>query len=347
MVINSFTRSKLRTGLHILFWCLSFYLLLNFFSFEDSFSKVDFLYCVLFHFFLITAVYISLYVLLPFTGIKEKWFLYIILNVVLILLLSWLNVKFFNDWSALLFPGYYFISYLTWLQIAGIISVYIGLSTLLKLSKAWFSINDLERRLLEAEKEKMNMELRGLKSQINPHFFFNTLNGLYALSLQNNPVLPSSILQLSGLMRYFIYNSKEEKVSLEQEIAMVKDYIGLMKLRSDNKQEVCFKVSGDIEGRNIAPLIFISFLENAFKHGLHTVDLQAGIELSVSITESKILFTIRNKKSHIVDNFFENSGGIGLENVKRRLSLIYPGKHILEIKNSEHEYDVFLEINDR
>ena len=119
MVINSFTRSKLRTGLHILFWCLSFYLLLNFFSFEDSFSKVDFLYCMLFHFFLIIAVYISLYVLLPFTGIKEKWFLYILLNVVLILLLSWLNVKFFNDWSALLFPGYYFISYLTWLQITG------------------------------------------------------------------------------------------------------------------------------------------------------------------------------------------------------------------------------------
>jgi sensor histidine kinase YesM len=347
MFIKSILKQKAKNGLHILFWALSYFILLNVFGYESVFSKVDYLYCFLFHLFLIPAVYISIYYIFPITGKKKKWSVYLILNGILVLALSWLNISFFNNWSAVLFPGYYFISYYSLTQVALIISIYIVISTLFKLSKSWFLLNDLQRKLLEAEKEKMDIELRGLRSQINPHFFFNTLNGLYALSLQNNPVLPSSILQLSGLMRYFIYDSKSERVPLDKEIAMIKDYIGLMKLRTEAETPIAFDIVGDIENHTIAPLIFISFIENAFKHGLHAENKQIEIHLGMIIEEDKIDFHIKNRKGNMLNEQFKNSEGIGLENVRRRLSLLYPGKHKLQINEDGALFEVQLEIDPR
>lgn len=347
MFIKSIFKQKAKNALHVLFWTLSYFVLLNVFGYESVFSKVDYLYCFLFHLFLVPAVYISIYYIFPITGKKKKWSVYLVLNGILVLVLSWLNVSFFNNWSAVLFPGYYFISYFSLIQVALIISIYIVISTLLKLSKSWFLLNDLQRKLLEAEKEKMDIELRGLRSQINPHFFFNTLNGLYALSLQSNPVLPSSILQLSGLMRYFIYDSKSERVPLDKEITMIKDYIGLMKLRTEAEMPVRFDVSGDIENHTIAPLIFISFIENAFKHGLPAENKLIRIHLEMIIEENRINFNIKNRKGDILNEQFKNSEGIGLENVKRRLSLLYPGKHRLIINEDENFFEIQLEIDPR
>ncbi len=344
MLIKPFLQKKARAGLHLLFWLVSYYILLNFFGYESSFSKIDYLYCFLFHLFLIPAVYLSIRIILPGTGKNGKWILYFLFNALLGLILSWLNVMFFNSWSAILFPGFYFISYLSWQQVAGIIITYIALSTLLKLSESWFQLNDLQRKLLEAEKEKMDFELRGLKTQINPHFFFNTLNGLYALSLQNNPVLPASILQLSGLMRYFIYDSKSATVTLDQEIAMLKNYIGLMKLRAEDNTDIQFDIYGDTEYYAIAPLLFISFIENAFKHGIQEGDKMISINIQLHILNKQILFHVNNKKGKVVEEQFKNNEGIGLENVKRRLSLLYPDKHILEINENEYEFEVKLEI---
>jgi sensor histidine kinase YesM len=347
MFIKSVVKQKAKNGLHVLFWVLSFYILLNVFGYESVFSKVDYLYCFLFHLFLVPAVYISIYYILPITGKKKRWAIYLVLNAILVLALSWLNISFFNNWSAVLFPGYYFISYFSLIQVALIISIYVVISTLLKLSKSWFLLNDLQRKLLQAEKEKMDIELRGLRSQINPHFFFNTLNGLYALSLQNNPVLPASILQLSGLMRYFIYDSKSERVSLDKEIAMIKDYIGLMKLRTEAETPILFNITGDTDSHTIAPLIFISFIENAFKHGLNEENKIAKIYLEMIIEEDKIKFNIRNRKGGPLNEQFKNSEGIGLENVKRRLSLIYAGKHELKINEDKNLFEVQLEIDPR
>lgn len=345
MLIKSFVQKRVRVALHLLFWIVSYYLLLNIFSFDEVFSKVDFLYCFLFHLFLLPAVYLSIHYILPLSGKGEKWILYVLANAILILALSWLNVQFFNHWSAFIFPDYYFISYLSWIQVAGIISVYITLSTLLKLSKSWFQLNELQRKLLEAEKEKMDIELRGLKSQINPHFFFNTLNGLYALSLANNPALPASILQLSGLMRYFIYDSKSELVTLEQEVAMLKDYIGLMKLRAEDEAAIRFDILGDPENHTIAPLIFISFIENAFKHGFQVDNKMINIQLQLIINENRIHFTVKNKKGNVKDEQMKNNQGIGLENVRRRLSLLYPSRHQLDILEKDDEFKVELIIN--
>jgi sensor histidine kinase YesM len=347
MFIKPILKQKAKNGLHVLFWALSYYILLNVFGYESVFSNVDYLYCFLFHLFLVPAVYISIYYIFPITGKKKRWGVYLTLNGILVLVLSWLNISFFNNWSAVLFTGYYFISYFSMIQVALIISIYIVISTLLKLSKSWFLLNDLQRKLLEAEKEKMDIELRGLRAQINPHFFFNTLNGLYALSLQNNPALPSSILQLSGLMRYFIYDSKSERVSLDKEVAMIRDYIGLMKLRTEAETPILFDITGDTENHYVAPLIFISFIENAFKHGLHSENNLIKIYLEMIIDEDKINFNIKNRKGNALNEQFKNSGGIGLENVKRRLSLLYPGKHELKIHEDENLFEVELEIDTR
>src|SRR5690606_9082492 len=123
---------------------------------------------------------------------------------ILILVFSWLNILFFNKWSAGIFPDLYFISYYTIWEVALILFIYIALTTLIKLSRSWFQVNELKQQLLQTEKEKAGIELQALKSQINPHFFFNTLNGLYGMSLNKDENLPGSILRLSDLMRYFI-----------------------------------------------------------------------------------------------------------------------------------------------
>ena len=334
----------LRVSLHVIFWCCSFLVLLYMFSYGEKPRRVDVLYDFLFHIFLLILVYVNLYIAFPANKKTKSWLWYILLISGLIAGLAWLNMKFFNDWSASIFPGFYFISYFTWREIAAIFFIYLSVTSLLKLSKSWFAVNELEKKLLQAETEKIQLELAALKSQVNPHFFFNTLNGLYALSFKNNPVLASSILQLSDLMRYFIYESKAETVALEKEIKMMSDYIALMKIRVDDQADIQFQVQGEQEGKKIAPLLFISFLENAFKHGVQGSAGKTFIHLNIVIEQQKLLLQIENNKGKSVDAGLKQEGGFGLKNVKRRLTLLYPGEHELKLKETEDIFKAELQI---
>src|SRR5690606_29573907 len=133
---------------------------------------------------------------------------------------------------------------------------------------AWFQLSDSKKRLSIAEKEKLDAELRALKSQINPHFLFNSLNNLYALSLKADEQTPAFILKLSEVMRYMIYESNEDCVSLKKELDFIKNYVDLQKLRSDHKARISFHISGKVGKQKVAPLLFIPFVENSFKHGI-------------------------------------------------------------------------------
>src|SRR5262249_2491108 len=150
-------------------------------------------------------------------------------------------------------------------------------------SKSWFTVNDLQRQLLQSEKEKVQIELKALKAQINPHFFFNTLNGIYSMSLDKDERLPQTILQLSHLMRYFLYEVNEDIVSLEKELQILQDYIDLQKIRSANELQVIKKIEGEISKQLIAPLLLITFLENAFKHGAKGTTGPASIHLLLQV----------------------------------------------------------------
>jgi sensor histidine kinase YesM len=193
----------------------------------------------------------------------------------------------------------------------------------------------------EIEKEKTYMELQFLKSQVNPHFLFNAFNNLYGLSLTEPHKTPDAILKLAELTRYMIYESNEEKVPLAKEIAYLKNLIELQKLRYDEGIRIDFEVKFVDNGQLIAPLLLIAFVENAFKHGDFNDELHP-VEIVLSVQTDHLYFYVFNKISHAPNK--DQTGGIGLINVRRRLELLYPGKFTINIQNDGKFYTCELDL---
>ena len=335
----------LRTLQHLAFWVLSFILFLQLFKTGARPEKVDYVYTGLFQLSLLPAVYLNLELLLPKWGKRKRILLYILFLALIIFLFSWINYRFFAEWSATLLPDYFFISYFTFKEIVFFFTAYIIITSLLKLSKSWFWVSELEKELLEKEKQKTEIELKALKAQINPHFFFNTLNNIYSMALDKNERLPNTILQLSDLMRYFLYESKDNFIPLEKELAVVNNYIALQKIRSDALLDLEMKSSGEINGQQIAPLLLITFLENAFKHGAKGKTEKAFIRIKTEIEKNRFIFSIENNKGVIDEIKTGDRGGLGLENVQRQLELLYPKKHVLTINNRKDSFAVLLQLD--
>lgn len=208
---------------------------------------------------------------------------------------------------------------------------FVFLSTAAKFAVDWF-VNEKVRKNLE--NEKLIAELAFLKSQINPHFLFNSLNNIYSLAYQHSEKTPEAILKLSEIMRYMLQESNEVKVELSKEIRYLENYIELQKLRFKADSYVSMDIKGDDMQQSIAPLILIAFVENAFKHGVAS-DPENPIAITIDVMKGRLFFSVKNKKS--AQNKDEASG-IGLNNVKRRLDLLYPGKYELEINEGREIY---------
>jgi two-component system LytT family sensor kinase len=209
--------------------------------------------------------------------------------------------------------------------------LFIMLSIALKFSIDWFLNERIQRDL---ENQRLSAELSFLKSQINPHFLFNSLNSIYSLAYQRSETTPEAILKLSEIMRYMLYECNDNKVALTKELQYLQNYIDLQKIRFGKKSYIDFKVNGKVEHQQIAPLLLIAFIENAFKHGIAN-DPIAPIQLLIDVDAEHLHFYIRNKKHN---NNRDTMGGIGLTNVKRRLDLLYPGKYNLDITENENTY---------
>lgn len=335
----------LRIIQHLAFWVLSFLVFLNLFKTGAKPEKIDHVYTLLFQLSLLPAVYLNLKLLLPKLGNRKTILFYLISFAAIILLFSWINYSFFDNWSAKVFPDYFFISYFTFKEVILFFSVYVIITTLLKLSKSWFFVSQLQKELLEKEKQKAEVELKALKAQINPHFFFNTLNSIYSMALDKDDRLPNTVLQLSDLMRYFLYKSKDNFILLEKELTVVNDYIALQKLRSDAQLNIETKMSGEIGDQQIAPLLLITFLENAFKHGAKGSSENTFIRLDIKVEKNKLSFVVENNKGIIDEVNTGEYNGLGLENVKRQLELLYPGKHLLNIKDQPDRFSVALQLS--
>ena len=200
-------------------------------------------------------------------------------------------------------------------------------------------------RLPEAEFKQLQTELALLKSQINPHFFFNTLNNLYSLSLDKSDRVPGVILELSDLMRYVLDSSKETTVDLENEYNFLKSYLALEKLRLSTDVDIQLTSSSNLSGKHITPMLLIPFLENSFKHGLNASAGSGYLHIDMSVNSENIFhFTIENSKPEKSNTAKNSSPQMGLKNVKRRLELLYPHKHILSIKDNEHDYKIKLDL---
>lgn len=216
-------------------------------------------------------------------------------------------------------------------------------STVLKIAKEWLLQERIKKDL---ENKNLQSELSFLKSQINPHFLFNTLNSLYALTLKKSDKAPEIVLRLSEMMRYMLYESNEKKVDLQREVQYIENYLELERIRYGDKAEISFEYSGESsEKYKVPPLLFIPFLENAFKHGLSNSLSEGYVRANMLVAEGEIQFDIVNSKSKDPKDERYYQGGIGLTNIKRRLDLIFGKYYDLKIKDEENAYNVSLNID--
>ncbi|WP_342646969.1 sensor histidine kinase [Mucilaginibacter sp. CSA2-8R] len=215
--------------------------------------------------------------------------------------------------------------------------IFMLLSLLYHFTVDWFLNERIQRDL---ENQRLTAELALLKSQINPHFLFNSLNSIYSLAYQRANNTPEAILKLSEIMRYMLYECNDNKVDLAHELQYLQNFIDLQKIRFGANGHVDFRVEGIITYQRIVPLLLISFIENAFKHGVAN-DEQNPILIHITVDDSKLHFYMHNKK-HLLNR--DAAGGIGLSNVKRRLKLLYPNQYQLNINETADTYSCELSL---
>jgi len=207
----------------------------------------------------------------------------------------------------------------------------------IKLLKYWYVEKEIQEKL---EKEKLTVELQLLKSQLHPHFLFNTLNNLYSLTLEGSAQAPQAVLQLSALLRYMLYECNEPLADLRKEIEVLNTYIALEKFRWRDRLDISTSFTGNIDNQSIAPLLLLPFVENAIKHGTRAELAQCWISLHLHVEKDVLAFKVINSTGAPVP---ADSGGLGLQNVQRRLNLLYPG-HQLKIIRDDHTFTVTLTI---
>jgi len=202
-----------------------------------------------------------------------------------------------------------------------------------------------ERHRLEVlEKEKANTELKFLKAQIHPHFLFNTLNSIYSLTLAKSDAAPEVVLKLSDLLDYMLYQCNHDRVSLNKEIALIQGYMDLEKIRYGDQLQLQFHHEIDTDGYTIAPLILLSFVENAFKHGASKNPVNPAIKIELKVVDHQLSFSVINTVV-ATENSEEKHEGIGNSNSKRQLELHYPEAHTLTIDEQNDSYSISLNID--
>lgn len=198
-------------------------------------------------------------------------------------------------------------------------------------------------RLKQTESEKLSAQIASLKSQINPHFLFNTLNNIYAIVIDSSPIAADMLDKLSEMMRYTMKDTQQDFVLLEDEINHIGNFIALQNLRLDKSVKLEYNILENVPSFHIAPMLLIPFIENAFKHGVNA-EQKSYIKIKMAINETVFNLKVINSKVNIQRDISERSG-LGIENTKHRLELIYPAKHLLTIDDTEKEFSVSLNIN--
>lgn len=289
-------------------------------------------------FFYIAIVYFNLIFLIP-KYLKQRTFL-IYTGLLLILALVLTPIKtlaLYFIYSNYPETQLTILDNKVWVFLTGFFAA--GASTIFKMLNDWLK-HERDRKELMAE--NFQTELRFLRSQINPHFLFNTLNNLYALTLKKSDKAPEIVVKLSEMMRYMLYECNEKRVPLSKEINYLSNYLDLERLRQGHQTNISYELNGEIEEQKIAPLIFIPFLENSFKHGLKSQIGKSYVDLKIDLDDDTLHFQIENSKPDSLPERNVKSGGIGLVNVRRRLALIYPNAHKLDIQSNPNSYTVYL-----
>lgn len=333
--------SRYSRSIHILFW-LVFMGVLILLDRNELDLMTNILSNLVLTIFFAAIAYTNILYLIPQYLFTRKTFLYVVFLITGIVLITPVYISL----QLLIYSHYPDKANLYYTNISSIILLEIFVAILSLLFAIIIDWMKKRSEVMELYTTNIETELNFLKTQINPHFLFNTLNSIYALALKKSDEAPDLILKLSEIMRYMLYDCNEDSVPLDQELNYLKNYLDLEKFRKGTNNEITFTVEGDPEGKSVAPLLFITFVENAFKHGVNNVD-KGYVRIHFRILEDQLQFEIENSVSPQIHLYKLHSGrgGIGLDNVRRRLKLIHPGQHHLEITKNIDRFRVELTIN--
>jgi two-component system LytT family sensor kinase len=321
---------------HILIWALIAFIL---FRYPPNAHRIidipkDFIIKQIAHFiFMVSAFYANAYYFVPRLFLKNK-FLYFALAIISFLLIASFTMATIDEWLDLATKLEGSFGKRRWQNpyidtFALFTTLFVlGISTSVALIQKW-AVD--QKKMQEFENQQTKTELSFLKAQINPHFFFNTLNSIYALTFLNVETSQKLLCQLSRMMRYVLYETQQDKTVLSRELDFIQDYVEIMKLRLNTNTEVLFTLPNEVGDAAIAPMILLPFVENAFKHGVDDV-AKTTITISISTTGRKLELDIRNTIVGQTGGLYEdtNSSGIGLVNTKRRLDLLYHDRYTLK-----------------
>lgn len=296
----------------------------------------------------IALTYVNVYVLMPLYYYRQKYKTYGLSFLILFLsggiLMRYLTHEFVLPWEQLHNPERYKLEIKHfWIPIRIIRNSFdlLPVTMITMLTELMRNAYHQQKNLRELEKEKFSAEMGLLKAQINPHFFFNTLNSLYALTLKGSDQASKVVLRLSNLMHYMLYEASAAKVLLNDEISHLENYIGIEQMRFADRLELSFQYSGDIAGKMIAPLLLLPFVENAFKHGI--ADDAGWVTINLKVAGNRLFLKVEN--SYTANNIKAKGHGLGLNNVKRRLELTYPGQYELQVSQHEETFEADLKVN--
>ena len=295
------------------------------------------------------AVYINLYVLMPYLLKKKHNFAYgvsLLLTLVLCAVVQtevvrqMMRAGIYDDYETRLY------TFRKIFRMAFTVAVIVSYATVIKILKNSYQTQQINQQL---KQERLENELKFLRSQVNPHFLFNSLNNLYSLILLKSDKAKEVVLKLSDLLSYMLYETNQKVVALEKDVKYLKSFIELEKLRFGDELTVRFDTEGELKHTYLPPMLLIPLVENAFKHGMGDEDTLVDIRIRLKCKDQKLIFEVENSvpvnKNTLTEAEPKRNSGIGLSNVQRRLALLYPQCSVLDIKPSTNHYLVRMEVD--
>lgn len=294
------------------------------------------------------ATYVVIYLLMPHYLLKKRYtpfFLWLIFILGLSGFVHWATVIYVEQ--PLFYPGEdWDVSIFHWGKIIKSVTyIYpvVAIAVVIKIFKRWYVYQQAAQQLVH---EKLEAELKFLKAQIHPHFLFNTLNNLYALTLKKSDDAPDVVLRLSDLLNYMLYECNANWVPLNKEIEVLENYLSLEKIRYGERLDIIYNLKGEHSSKVIAPMLILPFVENSFKHGASEETQNAWVDIDITIKDNEMTLKVDNSKSNLkAEDIRSYKEGIGLKNVQRRLELLYPQRHELRLLDSETSYLVILKLD--
>ncbi len=329
--------------IHIGLWILIYIPTILAFAFSDKQAPPDRYWVIIISLiFTLINFYLFYSYLIPVFYTKKKRLYLLLLTIFFVLLFPIIRINIFSFLVSIFHWHSRRIKHLVWFytETYTITILYTGLAYLARFTTKWILDQQIKTELIN---QNQASELALLRSQINPHFLFNTLNNIYSLVYKKSNQAPTAMMKLSDIMRYMLYEANTDKVLLTKEIEYLESYIELLDLRVNKKNFIEFTISGKCDDNLIAPMLLIPFVENAFKH-CNKKSSSPGVKIDVHVRKNLLTFQVHNSTRFNQDENEEGSGGIGLKNVQRRLELLYHGKYNLIINKEPDFYKVKLTI---